>query len=160
MSRARVALLAVALALAGVLSMRPAAPGASARPAEVVESPAARVPEPRHTPPVPAPARDIFVYTREPDAEPPPRVVAPAVVLPAPPSLAAPAPLVPEGPRLVGILRQGGALKAAISVDGEVVVVRAGERAGAYTVLAIDEDDGVRLSDPSGAALTLAPPQE
>jgi len=66
----------------------------------------------------------------------------------------------PEGPRLVGILRQGGALKAAISVDGEVVVVRAGERAGAYTVLAIDEDDGVRLSDASGAALTLAPPQQ
>ena len=162
MSRARVSLLAVALALAGVLSLRPAAPGAAARPADPVEKPAVAVPEPRSTPAVPAPARDIFVYTHDPDEAParPIRSLAPAVALPPPPSLADSTPPAPPGPRLVGIVRQGGALKAAISLDGEVMVVRVGERAGVYTVLAIDEDEGVRLGDPTGAALTLAPPQE
>jgi hypothetical protein len=161
-SRTRVALLAAVLALAGgVLSLRLYAPGAAARPADVPAREAAPVAAPRNTPPVPPPVRDIFQYSRAEEEETVPRRVAPVapVALPAPPSLAASGLPVPEGPRLIGIVRQGGALKAAIAVDGEVTVVRIGDRAGAYTVLAIDEDDGVRLSDPSGATLTLAPPQ-
>jgi hypothetical protein len=156
------ALLAAALALAGGLWLRQAAPGASARPADVAEKPAVSAERPRSAPPVPPPARDIFEYAQEPEDEPalPALPAAPAVALPPPPSLAESAPPADDGPRLVGLVRQAGALKAALSVDGEVVVVGAGERAGAYAVLAIDEDEGVRLADASGATLTLAPPRE
>jgi hypothetical protein len=161
-NRPRLALLAGALAVAGAISLRLTEPGASARPADVVAPPAATPVAPRHTAPVPAPARDIFEYVSDPDEgeSGPPRIARPAVVLPAPPSLASSAPPVPEGPRLIGIVRQGGALSAAIVVDGEVLVVRAGERAGPYAVLAIDEDEGVRLGDPSGATVVLTPPGE
>jgi hypothetical protein len=59
----------------------------------------------------------------------------------------------------VGIVRQTGALRAALSVEGELVVVRVGERAGPYTVLSIDEENGVELREASGATVTLPAPQ-
>ena len=73
-----------------------------------------------------------------------------AVTLPAPPSLAEVEPPPPAGPRLVGFVRQGGVLRAALSLDGEWWC-SAGERAGPYTVDAIDLDDGVRLRDASAS---------
>ena len=51
--------------------------------------------------------------------------------------------------RLVGLVRRGGALKAALRSTGETVVVGAGEAAGDYSVIAIDED-GVRLRTADG----------
>jgi hypothetical protein len=158
-SRARVAVLAVAMVLAGALLLRQLAPGASARPAEARDGTASPPAPLQSLPPVPAPVRDIFEYVRGEDPESPPPVrLTQAATLPAPPSLAGVEPPPPIGPRLVGIVRQGGVLRAALSVDGEVVVARAGERAGPYTVEAIDLDDGVRLRDASGTTLILAPP--
>jgi hypothetical protein len=62
----------------------------------------------------------------------------------------------PEGPRLVGIQRQGGVLKAAVALGGDVAVLREGESVDGYTVVAIDEEEGVRLRDAAGTAVTLS----
>ena len=58
--------------------------------------------------------------------------------------------------RLVGLVRRGGALKAALAIAGETVVVGAGEVAGDYIVIAVDED-GVRLRTPEGVTISLTP---
>ena len=58
--------------------------------------------------------------------------------------------------RLVGLVRRGGALRAALAIEGETVVVGTGERAGAYIVIAVEED-GVRLRAADGATITLRP---
>jgi hypothetical protein len=160
MNRTRAAAAAAALLLLLALLFRQGAPGASARPPDAVE----REPRPRFVPSAPAPiappARDVFRYVGadddgatsplQPEDVPPPS---------APPSLAdaAPAaPALPEGPRLVGIVRQAGVVKAAVAVSGEIAVLREGESVGGYTVLAIDEDEGVRLRDAAGTTLTLS----
>jgi hypothetical protein len=163
-SRMRLLALVAAVAALGAVLWLQAAPGASARPAD--EAPRASAPPDvlSSTPPVAAPVRDIFSYAGEEDTEsgePAPAFEsAPPAALSAPPSLAdtAPPPM-PDGPRLVGIVRQAGALRAALSVEGELVVVRVGERAGPYTVLSIDEENGVELREASGASVTLPAPQ-
>ena len=74
------------------------------------------------------------------------------VVLDAPPVVVPPpAPAV----RLVGLIRRGGALKAALQIHGESVTVGMGDSAGGYAVVAIDED-GVRLRAADGTILTLS----
>jgi hypothetical protein len=163
MSRTRLIAMVVALGVLGAVLLRQAAPGASARPSDVVEREAPVPPVARSMPPIVAPARDIFSYAGDDDDEPagPVTFVPRPAVLSAPPSLAEPVPTAPsDGPRLIGIVRQGGALRAALSLEGEVVIVRAGEKAGSYDVLAIDEENGIRLQDPSGATVTLAPPPQ
>jgi hypothetical protein len=59
--------------------------------------------------------------------------------------------------RLVGLVRKGGALKAAVSMWGETVVLGVGDEARGYQVLSIDEEGGVRLRGPDGSELTLLP---
>lgn len=161
MSRTRVAAGAgAALLLLAVVLFRQGAPGAAARPSDAMP----REPRPRlvaTTPvPIPPPARDVFSYVgADDDGGTPPMPRAEAPPPSAPPSLAdaAPAaPAVPEGPRLVGILMQGGVLKAAVAVGGDVAVLRAGESVDGYTVLAIDEEEGVRLRDAAGTTITLS----
>jgi hypothetical protein len=70
-----------------------------------------------------------------------------------PPTAATLAPAV----RLVGLVRRAGALKAALVISGETVVLGAGESAGGYTVTAVDEDSGVRVRGPGGEEIRLAP---
>jgi hypothetical protein len=55
------------------------------------------------------------------------------------------------------LVRRAGAVKAALSLWGETVVLGVGEESGGYRVLAIDEESGVRLRGPAGAELSLAP---
>jgi hypothetical protein len=102
-----------------------------------------------------APSRNLFEYADE-------RMPAPLLV-PAPAAppraetlaqRAAPAPAV----RVVGLIRRGGRLEAALIVHGEMMVAGAGARAGGYTVLAVDEDAGVRLRGPAGEEIVLPPP--
>lgn len=101
----------------------------------------------------PAPTRNVFEYAGRPETPPDPISVGPASLSPVSP------PHEPEPPvRLVGLLRRGGRLRAALSLGGEVVIVGHGERAGQYSVLSIDDDRGVRLSGPDGE-LTLPPPE-
>jgi hypothetical protein len=63
-----------------------------------------------------------------------------------------PSPLV----RLVGLLRRGGHVRAALAVAGETAVLGAGESAAGYTVVSIDEDDAVTLRTPDGSTIVLA----
>ena len=67
---------------------------------------------------------------------------------------------VPEGSpiRLVGLVRKPGRLAAAVSINGAVVVLAAGESADGYTVLTVDEENGARVRGPDGAELSLAAP--
>lgn len=160
MNRTRAAAAGAALVLLLALLFRQGAPGASARPPDHVERDAPR-PQMAFTPaPVAPPARDVFRYVGRDDdggAVPP---FEDAVPPSPPPSLAdATPPLAPapdQGPRLVGILRQGGVLKAALATSGEVVIARAGEMVDGYSVVSIDEEDGVVLRDPSGTPVTLS----
>jgi len=80
---------------------------------------------------------------------------APAIkAAPSPPAAPAPSanPL-----RLIGVVRKGGTVKAAVSLWGETVVMAEGEESRGYKVLSIDDEGGVRLRGPDGAELTLPP---
>lgn len=135
--------------LAALVLMRDPGGGTPPLPA----APRARAPRPVRSgsarPPVSA--RNVFEYAPRPAADPSLRPPAPKE-LDAPPVVVPPiAPLV----RLVGLVRRGGALKAALLVHGESVTVGLGEVVEGYTVAAIDED-GVRLRASDGSTLTLA----
>jgi hypothetical protein len=157
--RARVAMTVAAAVLLGAVLIRQTSPGAAARPAG--DRPAPAPPAVNTTPgPVLPPARDVFRYTR-PDAEARPALAAPRpadMALTAPEPLAPPAEAAPAGPRVIGIVRQGGRLRAAVSVDGETLVVKEGDRAGGYTVVSIEEE-GVALRDAAGNTLRLSTPE-
>jgi hypothetical protein len=56
--------------------------------------------------------------------------------------------------RLVGFVRRGRGLAAALFVNGEVVLAGPGEDAGGFAVLAVDEE-GVRLRGADGRELSL-----
>jgi hypothetical protein len=58
---------------------------------------------------------------------------------------------------LVGFLRGPSGLEAVLSIEGEIVVGRVGQVVEGYSVLAVDEDQGVKLRDPSGQELSIAP---
>jgi hypothetical protein len=95
--------------------------------------------------------RNVFEYGARPTPEPVSRPAAPVAPSLAPvvdPPAAAPA------VRLVGLVRRGGVIKAALQVHGETMVVGAGEAAGDYRVVSID-DDGVRLRAADGTTITL-----
>ena len=103
---------------------------------------------------VPERLRNIFVYD-EPAREAMAPRVQPLPEVSVPPTLALP----PPSPlALVGFVRQGGVVRAAVSIRGEVTVLARDESADGYVVLAIDEDRGVTLRDPDGREITLAPP--
>jgi hypothetical protein len=144
---------AVLATIVAVLLWRGRGPGASARPSEPAPPPAA--PASRAADPgLPWPGRDPFRYVDErPPAPARPRAMIPVAPLPPPPEPSATAnPL-----RLIGLVRKGGALKAALSLWGETVVLGEGEESRGYRVLSVDEDGGVRLKGPDGAELSLAP---
>jgi hypothetical protein len=97
-----------------------------------------------------APSRDPFRYVA-----PTVRPAAPVIVDRArstPPSPVATVPPV----KLVGLVRRGAQIKAALGVNGEVLIAGVGEVVGAYTVLSI-EDDAVRLRDAVGAEIVVSP---
>jgi hypothetical protein len=72
-----------------------------------------------------------------------------------------PAPSIPPQPhpsplvRLVGLLRRGAQTRAALAIAGDTIVLAAGESASGYTVVSIDEDEGVRLRTPDGSTIVL-----
>jgi len=61
------------------------------------------------------------------------------------------------GVRLIGFVR-GDTLRAALVIDGEVVLVGVGEKPFGYEIVEVDEDSGVRMRDRSGETFTLIPP--
>jgi len=101
------------------------------------------------------PLRNVFEYVSAAA-----RPAAPARSVAAVAPVAAAAPASPPGPpplRLVGLLRRGNQVKAALAIMGETVVLASGESAGGYTVLAIDDDEGVRVRTPDGGTTVLLP---
>jgi hypothetical protein len=62
--------------------------------------------------------------------------------------------------RLVGLVRRPGGLKAALAVNGEVVLASAGDTISGFQVLSLDEERGVRVRDPEGVEATLLLPEE
>ena len=133
-----------------ILLLREPGPGASARPAEEPAPRRSAPPARTADPDLPWPERDPFRYAedRRPTAAsaPPPIRAAPS-----PPPVATANPL-----RLIGVVRKGGTVKAAVSMWGETVVMAEGEESRGYKVLSID-DEGVRLQGPDGSELTLRP---
>jgi hypothetical protein len=97
--------------------------------------------------------RNVFVYDEPTPAPLAPRVFVPEVAVPPPLALPPPSPVA-----LVGFVRQGGGLRAALSIRGSVSVLGKDESADGYVVLAIDEDRGVTLRAPDGTETTLASP--
>lgn len=149
---------AAGLFVVALVWLRVAGPRAASQP-----PPAAARPSPTRALPAPGwpsvPPRNPFEYAEAPAPPParvprePPRSAAPSSALPE----IARAPSAPAV-KLIGLLRQGGALKAVLQVHGEVIVAVAGGEAGDYEVLSIDEERGVRLRGRGGEELTLPPP--
>jgi hypothetical protein len=144
-------LLLVALVLAG-RSDRPSAAPSDPRPSAMPP-----VPTVNTEPSVPAgetaarPLRDLFRYADEAPAVRP----APVVAVARPPAAAAsPEPLV----RLIGLVRQPGGLRAALAIRGEVVLLRPGEAAEGWTLVALDEAEA-RLRGPDGHEETVSLPE-
>jgi hypothetical protein len=131
--------------------------------APVVREPVAAAPRPATPAPAPelrvqatpALARDPFRY-----AEPrrPLRDPVGSGGMPAASDEAAPVAQPAEPPvRLVGILRRGGSLRAALSIRGELALLAVGEQASGFTLRELDEDAGARLEGPDGVILQLRP---
>ena len=96
--------------------------------------------------------RDPFQYADRQGAS-APRVARGEPVAAPPPSTPAAAVSI----RLIGFVR-GDTLRAALVIDGEVVLVGVGEKPLGYEVVEVDEDSGVRMRDRSGETFTLIPP--
>lgn len=109
-------------------------------------------------PPAAAPLRNVFQYGE--GAAPAPAPGANVSRVTPPPVVEAPAPSPSPLVRLVGLLRRGGQTRAALAIAGETVVLAAGESADGYTVISIDEDEGVRLRAPDGGTLVVTPQSE
>jgi hypothetical protein len=156
--RARVLVMAaVAAALALYLIRAAGSPdGSSAAPDSVrTAAPARAVVEPVVAPS--SPLRNVFEYAEASVRAAGPPAAARSV---APPAATLPsAPLPPPAPpvRLVGLLRRGNRVKAALAITGETYVLGSGESAAGYTVMGIDEDEGVRVKTPDGSTIVLAP---
>jgi hypothetical protein len=153
--RARLVVLALVLGFAAVQLTRESGRAVAPVPGErATTQSAAATP---HLAPTAAPApfrRDPFRFA---DDEPAPHTgrTAPRAVV-APPS---PDPA-PGRVRLVGLVRRGGVLRAALSVEGEIVLASPGDSVGGLVVLSLDDEAGVRVRDPEGLEMTLSLPEE
>lgn len=145
---------AVLATIVAVLLWRSRGPGASARPPEPAARTQAAPPPRAASPDVPWPARDPFRYVDERR----PATTRPRAMIPIAPLPSRPEPPASASPlRLIGLVRKGGTLKAALSLWGETVVLGEGEESRGYRVLSVDEEGGVRLKGPDGSELSLAP---
>jgi hypothetical protein len=141
--------IAVALALLAALMLMREIGGGAPPPLSPPRPRAARPVRVGGAPPAVS-SRNVFEYGALPTAEPKPRPATPVAA--GPPPVVAPVAAPPV--RLVGLVRRGGVLKAALRVHGETMVVGAGEAAGDYRVVAVDED-AVRLRAADGTTITL-----
>lgn len=146
---ASAAVLLAVLALAGRWT-RPAAAPPERRP-PVVPSTLAGPPVADHADDHGSgPTRDPFRYADDPRPRAAPAVgPSPSTLTPFPTRSPEPA------LRLVGLVRRPDGLRAAVAIAGEVVVLKRGESAGGWTLVALDEE-GARLRGPDGREESLA----
>jgi hypothetical protein len=57
----------------------------------------------------------------------------------------------------VGFVRRAGGLQAALSIEGQIEVVAAGDETSGYHILSVAEESGVKIRGPDGLERTLAP---
>ena len=154
--RARLVVLAAVLAIAGIQLSRESGRAVAPPPGETPTTSPVSPPQEAPSPSSPTLTRDPFRFAGD---EPGPRAGRP----PAAPRPVAAAPS-PEPPparvRLVGLVRRPGGLKAALAVNGEVVLASAGDTISGFQVLSLDEERGVRVRDPEGLEATLLLPEE
>lgn len=93
--------------------------------------------------------RDIFRFGDAPQPDRPSEAGAPDR-----PEATPAAPTPPPGARLVGLVRRPGGLRAALALEGEVVLLGAGDSALGYTVLDVSEER-VIVRDPGGEEIAL-----
>jgi hypothetical protein len=150
--RTRAAGLTIALVLVAlVLLALEVVQRSPASPPQPSPRPAAPPPSASATSPGPAVSRDIFRYADSPE----PQSHAARASREADERRTEPPP--PAGPRLVGVLRRGGGLLAALAVEGEVVLLSPGQSAAGATLLSVDEESvRLRLADGSERTLTVA----
>jgi hypothetical protein len=55
--------------------------------------------------------------------------------------------------RLIGFVARAGELKAALVIEGDVVLLSCGESATGYTLLTLDRDEGATLRTPAGSEI-------
>jgi hypothetical protein len=146
--------LAAALALA-LLLLRPRVAELEPAPLRSPRTPAAAQPRLADRGERPVLRRNLFEFGEVSRATPAP---VPAFTVPPVPSGPSPTPP-PERLRTLGIVRQGGALRAAIVVDGEVAVLAVGEESDGVRVVSIDEDAGVRVREADGTETVLHVPE-
>ena len=146
------ALLVGALAVGlGAMALTRGVPPAASPPERVVTS----APPAKPVPPPPLLRNPFEFATRR--VEPAPAPVPPSFVGRSDASsVAEPA---PSPVRLVGFVQRGDGLKAVLVVDGETVVLAQGESGGGYTVLSVDEAEGVRLTAPDRSEIGLSVPE-
>jgi hypothetical protein len=63
----------------------------------------------------------------------------------------------PAPVKLLGLVQQAGGLRAALALDGDVVLGMQGETVAGYTIETIDEDSGVVLKGSDGRRIELRP---
>jgi hypothetical protein len=103
---------------------------------------------------IPPSLRNVFEYSDV--ARPVTPVASRAPVIPTLPAASVPEPSPSPLVRLVGLVHRGARTRAALALAGETVVLGAGETASGYTVVSIDEDEGVRVRTPDGGTIVLA----
>lgn len=141
---------AVAWRTASVPEARAGGNPGSTSPGVLIPSPA----PPASPAPTPRLSRNPFEYA-EAEGVPVRPLPLPAVKTPRP----SPSPTESAStPRLVGFLSRRGALKAILSLRGEVFVLAVGEVGGGYTLLAADEERGARLRGPDRSEVDLPLP--
>jgi len=156
-------LLAAALVLVAVVALVARGTGGRAAWAPLTPAPPPpRAPAPRAAAPRPAltpwaPTRNLFEYADAPRT-PPPVMASDPTARPRASEAPAPVAATPPALRVVGLVRRGGELKAALMLEGEMVLAGKGERAGGYNVLDVDEEKGVSVRGPGGEELLLPPP--
>jgi hypothetical protein len=135
------------------------APAPPPRAPRVVASPA--TPAPRSAPSAEAPplSRDLLRYGDEDAESPAPGPLRAAAPPREAPALVEVAPLAEAPPqRLIGFVRRGGALHAVLALPGaDTVLALPGETVAGHLVIAVHEEEGVRLRLPDGLELTLLP---
>jgi len=109
------------------------------------------------------PLRNVFEYSggmpRPGGTAPGPDLDIPRAAPVEPP--AEPSPIAtPPAVRLVGLLRRGNTVKAALAISGETVVLGVGESALGYSVLSIDAEDGVQVRTPEGVTVVVGAEEE
>jgi hypothetical protein len=141
------ALTALALAAFALLWLRPDPVAQKLDPSRAA-GPSPRAGEGREEGPLPF--RDPFRFVEKEGPKPARRVPPPLAARPSP---------TPEASAvtLLGLMRSPRGLEAVLSIGGEVIVARAGEALDGYTLVALDEDRGARLRDPSGREFVLPP---